>query len=161
MGASRNFILLAPKSIKFNPKRVKFYFFVRICGKNIQFCVDDSDFSNFGQVSQNLNVKPWCSIHDINRRWIWCREYHSFQDSIPIICIIIQILILAKMYHDQWNKHPGNTFYHKCCSDGVGRNLAWVILADIKNFVIFEQRKLYLPILSHCKMTQWAWWAWN
>ena len=61
VGASRNLILLAPQSIKFNPKSVKFNHFVCICGEKIQFCLDDSDFSNFGQVSQNLNVKP-CNV---------------------------------------------------------------------------------------------------
>ena len=59
MGANRNLILLAPKSIKFNPKSVKFNLFVCICGEKIQFCDSDSEFSNFGQVSQN-STWPYC-----------------------------------------------------------------------------------------------------
>ena len=58
MRASREIVLLAPKCIKFN-------FFVSICAEKLQFCAeklqfcdDEFDFLNFGQVSQNLNVKP-------------------------------------------------------------------------------------------------------
>ena len=77
MGASRKLILPAPKSIKFN-------LFVCFCGEKIQFCVNDSDFSHFRQVFQNLNVKPW-KCHK-NSSCLWSHELFNIRHVIYFPC---------------------------------------------------------------------------
>ena len=59
MWASEKFILLAQNSIKFNIFVCNCVEKLQFCAETLQFCDDDEDFSDFGQVPQDLNVKPW------------------------------------------------------------------------------------------------------
>ncbi len=58
MGASKNFILLAPKSINFNTKSMKFNFFICICGEKINFVLIIQIFLISGKCPKTLMSSP-------------------------------------------------------------------------------------------------------